>query len=319
MRRVPVIPGVVAVLGLVAVGLVGCSQSSEADCRPVADDAKLTELVSVTGDVGQQPEIDVYTPFHVDDSVSARLVDGEGTPITTDAQLVIMDFSIVSGATGEVVYETGYAGAGSTSPSALAGLTALIPALTDPLRCATDDSRTVVGVAPGGIVPEAAANLGLAEDDSAVVVVDVEKVYLPHAEGSLVFNSGGGLPSVVRAPDGRPGVTIPDAPAPAPDDVATQTLIRGDGEEVTAEDSIRVHYTTFDWDTKEVVETSWDAEPAALSLATVQESLADALIGQPVGSQVLVVQPAVEASADAAAQSARVFVIDILGIDPIAQ
>ncbi|TQJ32250.1 FKBP-type peptidyl-prolyl cis-trans isomerase [Microbacterium sp. SLBN-146] len=315
MRKVPVIPGAVAVLGLVAVGLVGCSQSSEADCRPVADDAKLTELVSVTGDVGQQPEIDVYTPFHVDESVSARVIDGEGTPVTTDGQVVMLDFSIVSGETGEVVYESGYSGA--STPSALAGLTGVIPALTDPLRCATADSRTIIGVAPGGIVAEAAVNLGLAEDDSAVVVVDIQKVYLPHAEGSLVFNAGGGLPSVVRAPDGRPGVTIPDSPAPADD--ASQTLIRGNGAEVTAEDSIRVHYTTLDWDTKEVLESSWDAEPVALGLATVQESLADALIGQTVGSQVLVVQPAVEASADAAAQAARVFVIDILGIDPVAQ
>lgn len=311
MRKVPLIPGAVAILGLVAVGLVGCSQSPEASCVPAVDDSKLADLVSVSGDVGELPEVDLYTPFHSAENGSTRAVAGEGTPITTDSQVLIMDFMIVSGESGEVVYESGFSGAGA--PTQLAALTQLIPAASDALRCANAGSRTVIGAAPGGIIPEAAASLGLTEKDSAVVVVDVQQVYLPRAEGSLVFNTGNGLPSVVRAPDGRPGVTIPDAAAPTA--TASQTLIRGDGPEITSDDSVRVHYVRVNWDDREQLDSSWDTEPTSLSLASVPEDLAAALEGQTVGSQVLVVIPAT-AEAAASEQFAQVFVFDILGIDP---
>ncbi len=55
---------------------------------------------------------------------------------------------------------------------------------------------------------------GLAADDNAVFVIDVVDVFLSRAEGSLQFNDAKGMPTVVRAPDGTPGVIIPDSAAP---------------------------------------------------------------------------------------------------------
>ena len=60
-----------------------------------------------------------------------------------------------------------------------------VPAFETALKCATEGTRTVVALAPGDIEAQTAASLGLGEKDSAIAVVDVQKVYLPHAQGSL--------------------------------------------------------------------------------------------------------------------------------------
>ena len=69
--------------------------------------------------------------------------------------------------------------------------------------------------------------------------------------------------------------------------------------------------------------TTWDGEPASLTLDAVVPGFAQALEGQTVGSQVMVVVPPDSGYGDAAqgeipANSTLVFVIDILGLDEVA-
>jgi len=151
-----------------------------------------------------------------------------------------------------------------------------------------------------------------------VAVVDVRKVYLPKADGADQFNVGQGLPSVVRGPDGRPGIIVPDAAPPS--ELVVQTLKKGDGPTVTGDAPVRVHYTGVTWDDRAVFETTWDAEPQSVDLETMIPGFAEALDGQTVGSQVLVVIPPDQGYGDQAqgpvpADSTLVFVVDILGID----
>ncbi|MET0297310.1 MAG: FKBP-type peptidyl-prolyl cis-trans isomerase [Microbacterium sp.] len=313
MRKVRLIPAALAVLGLTAVGLVGCSQQPSASCdQPVAD-AAVSDLVTVTGDVGDQPQIDLYTPFRVEDTAIADVSAGEGTPITSDTQVVGLDVTLVSGDSGDTIVEGGFDGQ-------LSQLSTILPGLTEALECATPGSRTVVALAPSGIVPEYAESIQLADTDSAVAVVDVRTVYLAAADGADVFNSGFGMPTVVRAVDGRPGVVVPDSAPPS--EVTVQTIKRGTGEVVTGDAPVRVHYLGVVWDTKEEFDSSWDGEPASLTLQGVVPGFAQALDGQTVGSQVLVVVPPDAGYGDQEqgaipANSTLVFVIDILGIDPL--
>ena len=123
-------------------------------------------------------------------------------------------------------------------------------------------------------------------------MVDLHKVYLSRATGSLVYNDALGLPTVVRAPDGRPGVIVPDNDAP--EDLVVQTLIKGDGPEVTGEQAAFVAYTGVNWDDHTVIDTTWDATPASISFGDDAPEFADALKGATVGSQVLVVLPPAE-------------------------
>ena len=306
MRKIPLTSAVLAVLGLTAVGLAGCSQPSTAACPRPVDDASVVDLVRVSGDLDADPDVEFYTPLHQKTTASADIVVGEGAPIETDAQVVVLDLTLLSGADGEQLLQ------GTTRPAQLQELTTAIPGLSDGLRCATEGTRTVIALAPDDLSPQAAASAGLEEDDSAVAVVDVRQVYLARANGADVFNSDSGLPTVVRASDGRPGIIIPDSAAPT--DLVVETIVRGDGPVVTGEQPVRVHYTSVDWSTRTQRQTTWDSAPAAVAFGADAPAFAQALEGQTVGSQVLVVVPAGEDGGG----SAVVYVVDILGIDAAA-
>lgn len=302
------IPAVLAVLSLSAVGLVGCSAPWSSSCqRPADADPAVTDLITVEGDIDAEPEVSLYTPFRTDATVVEDLEVGEGTAITTDAQLVVLDLTIVDGETGETVFASPYDG-DLSSPFLLSGLVEDIPPLSDALSCATEGTRTVVALPPGSVSPEVAASLEIGEDSSLVAVVDVRKVYLAAASGSLVFNSGFGLPAVVRAPDGSPGVVVPDSSAPT--ELVSQVLIRGEGEVVTGEQPVRVNILAVSWNDKTVTNTTWGAEPSSISLDAAPDDFTATLVGQTVGSQLMVVNPAETEGGDA-----QIFVIDILGLD----
>jgi len=312
------IPASLAVLGLTAVGLVGCSlPGAEACPRPDASPPAVMDQITVSGPTEEAPDVELYTPFRVTSPAFDDLVAGEGTPITTDTQLVVLDVSITSGETGGGLIETSYNGDLSQT-STVARWVEVIPGFEEALQCATEGSRIVVALPPGGIEEETTASLEMADDESAVAVVDIRKVYLPKAEGANQFNVGSGLPTVVRAPDGRPGIIVPEAAPPT--DLVVQTLKKGVGPVVTGDAPVRVHYTGLTWADRTVFETTWDAEPRSVDLDTMLPGFSEALTGQTVGSQVLVVIPPDQGYGDEAqgpipADSTLVFVVDILGTD----
>ncbi|WP_164743550.1 FKBP-type peptidyl-prolyl cis-trans isomerase [Microbacterium sulfonylureivorans] len=303
------IPAALAILGLATVGLAGCSLPGSSDCPQPASDAELLELAPVSGEFGEAPEVDLYTPFHTTDGSWATVEQGGGSvPITRDDQLVVLDFTIVSGETGETVYASSYSGDLSNVVS-MTEVVPTFPTWDSALECATEGTRVVVSMAPGDMEAEAAASVGLAEDETAVAVIDVRNVYLGAADGADQFNSGTGLPTVVRDPDGRPGLIIPDGAAPT--DVVVQTIKKGDGPVVEGDVPVRVHMLGVSWDDKEQVKTTWDTRAESLPLDG-DPVLSEALVGQTVGSQVMVVVPADQTGTD----QATVFVFDILGLDP---
>ena len=73
------IPASLAVLGLVAVGLVGCSLPGSSACDRTDDsDASALSGVTVSGETDEAPEVELYTPFHADSAASEDVVVGEG-------------------------------------------------------------------------------------------------------------------------------------------------------------------------------------------------------------------------------------------------
>jgi hypothetical protein len=313
------IPAALVVLGLVTVGLTGCSLlPGAADCeRAAVSDPDVMDLIEVTGDTDAEPAVDVYTPLKASHLAYEDVVVGDGTAITSPNQLIVVDVAVVNGATGQPIVATAYDG-DLSRVSSPAQWSQNFPGFEEALHCATDGSRIAVALSPEDMTPEVASSFQLDEGDSAVAVIDIRKVYLPSADGALQFNSGFGLPSVVRAPDGRPGLIIPEG-AP-PQEIVVQTLKKGDGQKITGDDAVRVHYTGVVWGENEPFDTTWDAEAASLTLDAVVPGFAQALEGQTVGSQVMVVIPpdlgyGDQEQAAIPAGSTLVFVIDILGID----
>lgn len=318
MRTTPTVFSGLAVLALATAALTGCTTGTPAACdRPSVSDPAVMDLISVTDDFGNAPRIDIPTPLRTDTGAFADIVTGDGTPITSTSQLVGLGITLVDGTTGQTLIESPV-DLDAANVFALSQWVTAIPSFETALHCATEGSRVAIALTPDDIASEAAVQLGLGDEDSAVAVVDVRKVYLPRAEGRLHFTSGNGLPTVVRAVDGRPGVSIPDGAAPT--ESVVQTLITGDGAKVTGEVPVRVHYTGIVWGENEPFQTTWDTEPASITLDGVVPGFAQALTGQTVGSQVLVVIPpaegyGAEGSGPVPGDATIVFVIDILGLD----
>ena len=132
----------------------------------------------------------------------------------------------------------------------------------------------------------------------------------------------------VLAPDGRPGVTFPGTPAPA--DLTVMQSIRGTGEEVAEGDRLLLQYTGIVWETEEVFDSSWETgAPAVFTIddASLIPGFVDAVVGQPIGSQVVVSIPQELGYDDPATRPASIgegehllFVIDILDrLEPAAE
>ncbi|QKJ19550.1 FKBP-type peptidyl-prolyl cis-trans isomerase [Microbacterium hominis] len=313
------IPAASAIIALAVVGLTGCSlPGTGAGCeRPAVSGAETMELISVSGSTDAAARVDTYTPLRFEATAYEDVETGEGVALTSDDQLGVIDVTLVNGSTGETIVSTPYDG-DLTRVLSMSQWLQSFPGFETALDCATEGSRVAIALAPGDVEAETAASLGLAEDDAAIAVVDIRKLYLPKADGALQFNSGLGLPAVVRAPDGRPGVIMPEADAP--DELVIQTLKKGDGDVVDGSAPVRAHYTGVTWADRAVFDTSWDGEPASFELDGVVPGFAAALEGQTVGSQVMVVVPPELGYGDQEqgsipAGSTLVFVIDILGID----
>ncbi len=270
--------------------------------------------ISVSGPTASKPTVDVSAPLYTKTTQFADVVRGDGTvPISSDKQMVVLDVALVSATTGQPLVSTAYNGDQSQAIP-LDRWAQQFPAFTDALHCATAGTRVAIAIAPGGVEASSAQSLGLAKNDALVAVVDVRRVYLGAANGSLVYNSGWGMPAVVRAAGGRPGVIVPAGAAPQ--DLKIWTLKRGSGEKVTGDKPVMLNYTIVNWTDKSVADTTWDDTPQVVTLSDKSKGFREAVEGQTVGSQVLAVVPKLDGSTDA--KDTQVIVIDILGIAPAA-
>lgn len=314
-----------ALVGITALALTGCAVSTTTaqtttaqNCEsPASSNSEVLEAISVTGGTDGAPDVEMFTPLHTQSTQSAIVEPGTGTQITTGNQVVAFDFLIFGGESGKQLLGTPYDVA--AEPTSLAQWASVFPTLPESLQCASAGSRVVVALDSDTFAEGVADQIGLSAGESAVMVVDVRKVYLDKANGAPVFNAGFNLPTVVRAPDGRPGVTIPDVDPPA--DLVSQVLKKGDGATVSADDRARLHYTGLLWSDSTVFDSSWEkGEPAGFVMGEMIPGFREAVVGQTVGSQIMVVIPPDQAYGDEAAGaipagSTLVFVIDILGID----
>ncbi|WP_136054945.1 hypothetical protein [Microbacterium sp. K24] len=297
---------VLASLSLAVLALTGCSAAGSSDgaaCDRSADSSAIKDAVTVEGDFGSAPDVTVFSPLHLKKSSYADVAVGDGPTIVNGQQAVTVELSIYSGETGEKVYATAYdENKGQVSNADY--WASQSPGLAKAFECATEGSRIIAGLTPEDFGVEALSGLGLSDDDNMVFVIDVLDVFLSKAEGALQFNDAQGMPTVVRAADGTPGIIIPDSAAPKKQVV--QTLIKGDGEKVAADQIPLVNVTAVNWDDKSVVTTTWGKGPTG-DLASTAPAVAEQIVGKTVGSQLLVVTPGTDGAAAVA------YVVDILG------
>jgi peptidylprolyl isomerase len=125
------------------------------------------------------------------------------------------------------------------------------------------------------------------------------------------------LPQITRAANGAPSVDFTGAVMP--DGLVVEVLEAGAGAPVVAGQSITVHYTGWLWDGAKF-DSSWDrGEPISFGIArgSLIDGWVDGLVGQPVGSKVLLSVPPEAGYGDRnmgpiPGGSTLVFVVDVL-------
>lgn len=281
MRTRPI--AVLSALALSGLLLAGCTGDAEPDasptdgadgtdiCAQAAPSGDASDSVEVGGEPGESATATFDTPIEVTEAERTVAVEGDGAQLE-EGDLVEYALTVFDATSGELLDSVGY-GDGAILPVTLA-------AQTGPdqfFGCATVGSRIVMALPASG------------NNTAAVYVLDVLGT-TPDAAWGEEQDAPEGFPAVELADNGAPTITIPDADAPT--DVEIAVLKEGDGRVVGEGDGVLVQYTGVKWSDGTVFDSSWDrGAPATFSTTGVVAGFQQALEGQTVGSQVLVVIP----------------------------
>ena len=315
MRRLPALLTAAALATVLASSLTACSGvPGFGGCEPAYQPGDASELVTATGAFGSAPDVDFPTPLIVDGAPQTSvLIEGEGDP-TPQGGTVDFDFSLWDGQSGQTYGATDYAEQPGGRLVANDSTS-----VTKSLQCTRVGERFALTTRAEDAYAEGSIPEGLEPDTTLVFVVDVIATYLGKADGINQLQQDG-MPTVVTAPDGKPGITVPATEAP--DELRVSTVKAGGHETVEDGDSVVVHFSSFTWpapgDIVNEVDSSWPRKPINVTVdegATASASqgvppvAAAQLVGTKVGSQVLVVIPPDDQSGDTV-----IVVIDVLGI-----
>ncbi|CAM5787719.1 FKBP-type peptidyl-prolyl cis-trans isomerase [Cellulomonas persica] len=309
----------IALAASLALTLTACGDDSDGGASPTAtatstaeadptaaatasaEDVAALEKVKVEGEPGTEPTITLpSTPFSVSAAVARVATDGDGDALAA-GDIVEIQLTAVNGEDGKAL--------GSTYADEATGTWTIkddgsgIPALDDVLLTSHLGAQVVF----------------------ALTSDDVTQVYVLEPIGKIDTRAAGtavapveGLPTVTLADDGTPTVTA--ATGDAPTELTVQPLIEGTGKTVEAGDNVLVQYSGVLWDGTPF-DSSWErSEPftvSSIGQAQVIDGWNEGLVGQKVGSQVLLVVPpdkgyGDQESGSIPANSTLVFVVDIL-------
>jgi len=293
----------VVAAGLLAVTLTGCSSDPNANCDTALTSGRASDLISAKGALGSKPTITFPTPVDTTKSEATKLIEGSGQKLQT-GQMVKIQYTLLDGETGKAIGASSF---NKAQPTLIPVGKSGVPGIDKALQCAPVGSRLAIAIAPKDSGQQGTTSTGIA-------LVDVVGAFLPRADGA-VRPAVSGFPTVVLAPTGQAGITIPTTAAPKT--VRSELLKAGDGATVKKDSTVVLHYTAVGWENKNVVFSTWNAgAPDLVSMSTGQSNANQALpqamlkelVGQKVGSQVIIETPT------DSSMSANAWAVDILGV-----
>jgi peptidylprolyl isomerase len=289
-------------------------------------------MVTTTGKYGADPQAGFPTPLVATKPQVHVITKGDSKKVLEPGQTAAVQVSVYNAATGELIATTVSEDGSSNGLTYNTGEGGL-PAFASIAECLPVGSRVAAAGPAGKILGGElilAGNFPLEEKDTVVVIADLLDTYLGRANGADQLPQNG-LPSIVLAPDGRPGFTFPSTDPPK--DLRIATLKAGSGAKVKEGDKVVIEYSGIVWGEKKTFNTTWNVnQPALLPVVSMDADAPDsgglvpgfakAIVGSRVGSQVLVVippefgYPAGSGPSDVPDGSTMVFVFDVLGIVP---
>lgn len=303
------VPGALTLSGLLI--LAGCAPGVPEGCSPNGSEVR---SVSISGEFGAPPEVRFVAPLAVEETQRRVISDGKGGAVENGA-FVLFDFVLYSAKTGVLLGQSPYQG---SSPSSLKvdtespGLVGV--SLT--MACSPIGSRVVGLISPSDAVgPDGLPLFGEANEESLIFIVDIIDAFNPIR--GVPREAPEGFPSVSYDDQGAPTVTLPDGPIPT--EFALATVIDGKGAVVADGNLVVVQYLGVSWTTGEVFDSSWQrGQPSSFPTSGVIQGFRDGLVGQKVGSRVLIVIPPELGYGPydlaSPASGTILFVVDILGV-----
>lgn len=303
------------------------SQSSAPDdaaATSIAPNGSVSELS--VDDSGKAPAIlwedepmaDGDLPFAVAATEAETVEEGDGDEIAAGDEVQVR-YLAVNGSTGEQILST--FDADETVTLDLSN-ELLFPAFLEELPGRTVGETLLMAIpAADAFGANGNQQLGVGPQDTLVFYIEVVDAHPPltKAEGKAVTPKDEDLPKVEADGESAATITIPEG-VDAPNELVSQVLIKGEGPEVKAGQTIKVHYTGVKWSDGEGFDDSYQrGEPAEfpIGVGSVIKGWDEGLVGQTVGSRVLLVVPAEQGyAADPThelAEETLVFVVDILG------
>ncbi|GAA4122164.1 FKBP-type peptidyl-prolyl cis-trans isomerase [Knoellia locipacati] len=302
-----------AALTVGAVALVGCGSGSSGDTK--ADTGPLAQVKVEGTDPAKEPTVTVSPqPLKLTAETKRVITEGEGKAAGKTDMLSIKA-QVVNGADGKVVTSTWKEG--QTLGIDLTDQQ-MLPLFTKHLVGAKPGARLLLGAPTKDVYgPEGKSDMGLKADDPILFVVDVDKVIAPlkEAEGAAVAPKSG-LPTVKMNPGKAATITMPKTTAPTA--LVNQPLVTGTGAKVEKGQTIKVAYTGALWRDGKVFDSNATGYPTAIGVGAVVPGWDKAIVGQTVGSRLLLVVPpadgyGAQGQGDIKGTDTMVFVVDILG------
>ncbi|AVG24355.1 peptidylprolyl isomerase [Pontimonas salivibrio] len=310
-----------AALGEDAEASGGSEPMAPGECQPSGPDV---ESLEVSTDLDAPPEITFSSALTPAATERMVVVEGEGEQVEAQDR-VTLSYAYFNGETGEKIGHIGYE---DEAPDMIPiePDTPYLVGLVHTLMCSTVGSR-VAGVIPAeeAFGTEGAPEFGLGAGVSIIFIADILDIQPPPPPPleELVGTqqpAPEGFPAVELV-DGVPVVEFPEGDIPG--SYAVASVIEGEGPMVYDGATVVVHYHGVNWNTGETFDSSFErGEPATFPTNGVIPGFRDGLVGQDVGSRVLItIPPALGYGPQGGTGDGRIgpedtifFVVDILGM-----
>ncbi len=287
------------------------SASASPSTHPSITPSTNLDGISVTGDFGKPPTVNIPAPWAIDKTQSKTIVQGTGGTVTASSMIEV-NYWGANGYTGKVFDESFSA----NKPISYA-VSGFITGFQTGVIGQKVGSRVLIGITgPDGYDSSGGnANIGIQVGDCLVFVVDILSVSATGPSGATVTPPPD-LPTV--SGDLKAPVVTIDTKATPPSTLTVQPLIKGTGKAVTAASTIRVDYAEYAWSTGKLVKQTYGYAPLDGALSSTIPGWQTGLVGQTVGSRVLLIVPPAQAypSGDPRINikpgETMVYVIDIL-------
>lgn len=325
----PSFAGAVALSGSLVIaagfltGFVLTLPASAQDCESPYGPGGASELVRVLDEVDGNQGVSFPTPLKTTGREVSVVTPGEGLPAYPGGY-VDFDVNVFLGDNLEYLTGSPY---DPLNPLRRAIDPAGDDAFGAVLACATPGSVLAVTTTVEDIFGQIEEDDILQNDSTVVAIVTVHQTYPQSAEGRSHLPRAG-MPTVVTTPEGIHGLSFPNAPIPT--ELVVSVLKEGSGERMQEGDYVTAHFTGAIWNSQEIFSTSFERGiPLSLSLQDLTQiqsgqgvipGVAQALIGQTVGSRILVSIPPELGYAPGQAPlgvpdgSTLIYVFDILGV-----